>query len=33
MNVQAMLHDPMLLILVGLFMVVGISWLIQKFKK
>ena len=33
MNFQGMLHDPLLLILVGLFVVVGISWLIQKFRK
>ncbi len=33
MNFQGMLHDPMLLVLVALFVIVGIFWLVQKVRK
>ncbi len=33
MNVQGMLHDPLLITLVVLFVAVGALWLVQKFRK
>lgn len=33
MNYTAMLHDPLLLVLTGLFVVVLALWLFQKFRK
>ena len=33
MNFQGMLHDPLLITLVVLFVIVAAFWLVQKFRK